>query len=135
MLVVPRRHVNVSLLTQSGFRIDADWAHGHTKAYIELQKFVMTYKAIPDFRESTGYGEVKQVLSPRWFVAGRYSYKSDSVRGVANTFESSIGFRLCRMQLIKAGYEEVNHRSTNEPDEHRFAVQFIATLLKSLSRD
>jgi hypothetical protein len=123
-----------SSLLAHGIGIDADWARGHTKAYIELQKFLMSYKVIADFRESIDYVEVRQVLSPRWFVAGRYSYQRDSARGVANTFESAVGFRVGRTQLIKTGYEEVHH-STGQPDDHRFAIQFIAMLQKSMSRN
>jgi hypothetical protein len=124
-----------STLPAHGIGLDADWAYGHTKVYVELQRFLMSYKVIPDFRESTGYGEVKQVLGPRWFVAGRYSYACDSARGAANTFESAVGFRPGRSQLIKAGYEEVRHRSPAEPGEHRFAIQFIVMLQRSVSRN
>ncbi len=88
----------------------------------------MTYKVIPDFRESAAYGEVKQVLAPRWFVAGRYSYLCDSVQGARHTIESSAGFRPNRLQIVKAGYEWQHHRSASQPDDNRFAVQLITTL-------
>jgi hypothetical protein len=126
---------NPSTLPAHAVGIDADWAHGHTRAYMELQRFLMPYKVIPDFRESTAYGELQQVLSPRWSVAGRYSYLSNSAQGVTHTIESTVGFRPNRFQLVKAGYERVQYRSATEPDEDRFAVQFITTLHKSFTRN
>jgi hypothetical protein len=124
-----------STLPAYGLGMDADWAHGHTRVYAELQRFVMTYKIIPNFRESAGYGEVKQVLAPRWFVAGRYSYLCNSVQGARHTIESAAGFRPNRLQIVKAGYEWQHYRSESQPDENRFAVQLITTLQKSLSRN
>ena len=113
--------------------MDANWAHGHTSAYMELQRFTMPYKAIPNFHESTSYGEVKQVLSPRWSVAGRYSYACNSAQGASNTFESAFEFRTDRWQLLKAGYEERRYRSTAESDDHTVGIQFITTFHKSLA--
>jgi hypothetical protein len=124
-----------STLPAHGIGMDADWAHGHTKVYVELQRFLLPYKAIPNYRESTAYGELKQVLSPRWYVAGRYGYSCDSVYGATDRYESAVGFRPGRTQLIKAGYEELHYRSADESDDHRFAIQYILTLESSISRD
>jgi hypothetical protein len=113
--------------------MDANWAHGHTSAYMELQRFTMPYTVIPNFHESTAYGEVKQVLTPRWSVAGRYSYACNNVQGASNTYEVAAGFRPDRWQLLKAGYEEQQFRSSTAPDNHTVGIQFITTFNKSLA--
>jgi hypothetical protein len=124
---------NPSTLPAHAVGMDIDWAHNHTRVYAELQRFLMPYKAIPNFHESAAYGELKQVLGPRWFVAGRYSYTCNSAQGATHIGESVVGFRPNRLQLVKVGYERVHYRSAGEPDDNRFAVQFITTLHKSLS--
>jgi hypothetical protein len=106
--------VNPSKLTAHAIGVDGNWAHGHTTAFVEVQRFVMPYTLIPDFRESAGYAEVKQVLAPRWFVAG---YRPD------------------RFQLLKAGYEFKHYSANSEHDEHVLGIQLITTFHKSVARD
>jgi hypothetical protein len=115
--------------------MDANWAHGHTSSYMELQRFTMPYKAIPNFHVSVAYGEVKQVLSPRWSLAGRYSYACDSAQGASNTYEGAVGFRADRWQLLKVGYEEKHYRSAAESFDHTVGIQFITTFHKSVTRN
>jgi hypothetical protein len=115
--------------------IDVNWAHGHTNAQGEFQKFVMPYKAIPTFRETAGYGEVRQVMSPRWFIAGRYGYSSSNAVGKEQRIETSAGFRLFRFELIKVGYEIKHYSAGSGHDDHTFAVQFVTTLHASLGRE
>ena len=102
---------NPSTLSAHALGLDVSWAHGHTSATGEVQNFVMPYKAIPDFRESTGYGEIKQGLSPRWYVAVRSGFSSANASGEEQILETSAGFRPNRLQLIKIGYE-YDHYST-----------------------
>jgi hypothetical protein len=115
--------------------IDVNWAHRHTSVLGELQQFEMPYKAIPTFRESAGYGEIKQVLSPRWFVAARYGETRSNAAGNDRRIETAAGFRLFRSELIKAGYEATHYSLGTEHYENTFAIQFITTLHTSLSRD
>ena len=51
--------VNPGKLPAHAIGLDGNWAHGHTTAFVEVQRFVMPYTVIPDFRESAGYAEVK----------------------------------------------------------------------------
>ena len=46
---------NPSKLPAHAIGLDGNWAHGHTTAFVEVQRFVMPYTVIPDFRESAGY--------------------------------------------------------------------------------
>ena len=115
--------------------IDASWAHGHTIAQGEFQKFVMPYTAIPTFRESAGYGEIRQVLSPRWFLAGRYGQSTSNAAGNERRIEASAGFRLFRFELIKAAYEVRHYSVSYKDDDHTFAVQFVTTLHAAAGRE
>ncbi len=115
--------------------VDANWAHGHTSAYAEADKFLMPYTKIPNFRESTTYGELKQVLNPRWFAAGRNSYLCNSATGGAHTVEVAAGYRPNRWQLLKFAFEEEHHRSGASPNDHTFGFQFITVLDRSFSRN
>ena len=45
--------------------------YGHWTVQGEWQGFVLPYTVIPTDREKAGYGELKRVLSPRWYVAAR----------------------------------------------------------------
>lgn len=113
--------------------VDANWAQGHTSSYMELQRFTMPYKLLPNFHVSVAYGEVKQVLNPRWSLAFRYSYSCDSAEGASNTYEGAVGFRADRWQLLKAGYEEKHYRSATDPSDHVVGIQFITTFHRSLA--
>ena len=126
---------NPSELPARAAGIDVGWAHGHTNVQGEFQKFVMTYKAIPTFRESAGYGEVRQVLGPRWFVAGRYGYSDSNAAGKEQRVETSAGFRLFRFELIKIGYETKHYSVGPQHDDHTFAMQFVTTLHASIGKE
>jgi len=126
---------NPNTLPAHALGVDSNWAHGHTSAQVELQKFVMPYKLIPTFRESAGYGEFKQVLSPRWFAAVRYGFTTTSATARMQTVETGAGFRPARCQLIKVVYEMKHYNTSSEPTSKTLVIQFVATLHKSYSRD
>jgi hypothetical protein len=126
--------VSPSKLPAHAIGIDGNWAHGHTSAFVEVQRFVMPYTVIPDFRETAGYAEVSQVLSPRWFVAGRYSITSNSATGNLNVIETTVGFRPNRFQLLKCGYELRHYSTSAQPNDNAVTVQFITTFHKSIGR-
>jgi hypothetical protein len=126
--------VNPSKLPARALGLDANWAHGHTTAYAEVQRFVMPYTVIPNFRETAGYAEIRQALAPRWFVAGRYGLSSNSASGRTNSFETVAGFRPNRFQLLKIGYEVEHYSSGTESNDNILGIQFITTLHKSASR-
>jgi hypothetical protein len=114
-------------LPASGAGIDVDWAIGHWNVRGEWQRFVMTYKAIPVFRESDAYAEVRRVLTPRWFLAGRVGYLHSNALSGADTFEAVIGFRPDRNQILKTGYI-VSHAQGTGVLEKTLLVQLVTTL-------
>ena len=95
----------------------------------------MPYKAIPTFRQSVGYGELKQVLGPRWYLAVRGGYTSANEGGNSGRIETAAGFRVNRLQLIKADYEYEHHSVGTQQSDNVFAIQFITTLHKGVGRD
>jgi hypothetical protein len=120
-----------SALPAHAIGMDANWAHRHSSAYVEVQRFVMPYTLFPNFRESAGYAELRQVLSPRWSIAGRYSLTSTNVTGRTNILETSAGLRPNRFQLLKFGYELGHTSSGSNRNNNVFALQFITTFHKS----
>jgi hypothetical protein len=125
---------NPNKLPATAIGLDVNWARGHSSAQGEVQKFVMPYQAIPTFRESAGYGEFKQVLSPRWYVAVRSGFSSANASGNEQVVETAAGFRPDRLQIIKVGYEYQHYSSGTQPDDNVLAIQFITTLHASAGR-
>jgi hypothetical protein len=115
--------------------LDANWAHGHTTAFAEVQRFVMRYTKIPSFRESAGYLEIKQVFSPRWYAAARYGLASSNATGRTNSIEVAGGFRVARWELLKVGYEFEHYSAGSEHDSKVLGIQLITMLHKSVGRE
>ena len=123
--------LNPSKLPARGEGVDANWARGHTSAYAEVQRFTLPYTKIPTLRETVGYGELRQVLSPRWFVAERYGMASNNYVTRTQSLESSAGFRPDRFQLLKVGYEFEHYSSGDENHDNIVGIQLITTFHKS----
>jgi hypothetical protein len=121
-----------SKLAAHGLGIDANWSHHHTWAFVELQRFVMPYTLIPNFRESAVYGELRQDISPRVFVAARYGYSCNSVTGKLHSIETGAGFRPNRYQLIKIAYEEQRYQGSSDTPNHTLGIQFVTSLHRTL---
>lgn len=124
---------NPSRLPAHALGLDANWAHGHTSVQGELQKFTMPYAVVPTFHEKAGYVELKQVLSPRWYAAGRYGWSKTTA--TTQTVETTAGFRPDRFQLIKVGYEVEHYSTLAEQNDRRLGIQFITTFHKSVGRE
>src|SRR6185312_2340081 len=114
-------------LPASAGGLDIEWAQGHWNVYGEWQHFLMTYHLIPAFREDAGYVEVKRVLHPRWYVAGRAGYLHESYNTGGETYEATIGYRPNARQLVKVGYSLGRDRQSGALDPV-FGVQFVTTL-------
>jgi hypothetical protein len=127
--------VSPSKLPAHAIGLDANWAHGHTTAFAEVQRFVMPYTKIPSFRESAGYLEMKQVFSPRWYAAGRYGLASSNATGRTNSIEVAGGFRVARWELLKVGYEFEHYSAGSEHDSKVLGIQLITILHKSFGRE
>jgi len=123
---------NPSKLPAHALGIDGNWSHGHTSAFVELQKFVMPYTLIPNFRESAVYGELRQDISPRWFVAARLGYTCNSVAAKLYSVETAAAFRPNRFQLIKIAYEEQRYQGSAETPNHTLGIQFVTSLHRTL---
>jgi hypothetical protein len=126
---------NPSKLPAHAVGLDANWAHGHTTAFAEVQRFVMPYTKIPDFRESAGYLEIKQVFSPRWYAAGRYALASSNATGRTSSIEVAGGYRVARWELLKVGYEFEHYSSGSDHDSKVLGIQLITILHKSVGRE
>ena len=122
---------NPSKLRAHGLGLDGAWEHGHTRIFMEANTFELPYTVVPSFRESAGYAEIREVLSPRWFVAGRLGLTSNNISARTCSFETSAGFRPNRLQLLKIGYELEHYTFGSRRDTNTFALQYITILHKS----
>ena len=99
---------------------------------MEEDRFVFPYTVIPNFREMAGYFELKQVLSPRWYLAFRPGYTAASEGGDSRVLESAAGFRPNRFQLIKVDYEIEHYTDESLRNQSTLALQWVTTLHKAL---
>ena len=95
---------NPKTLPALGLGLEAEWGWGHWNVWGEVQHFKMEYREIPNFTQNTGYAEVRRVLSPRWYVAGRVGYLRANAFAGSETYEFAAGFRPDAHQLIKFDY-------------------------------
>jgi hypothetical protein len=107
--------------------LDVQWSRGHWTAQGELQSFRKPYRAMPTFTQQAGYGEIRRVLHPQWYVASRIGYVRSNVSAVEKTIETAVGFRPNAHQLIKAGYQIVNGPKTPGTLGNTFAIQMVTT--------
>ena len=124
-----------SSLPAHALGVDANWAHGHWTAMGELQKFVMPLTAAPTVRQLAGYGELKRVLNPRWYVAARIGASSANAYGNVECYEAAAGFRPNRLQLIKIEYELERYSVGTVHNEDTLAIQFVTTLHRAFAKN
>lgn len=123
-------------LPASAYGLEAQWGHGPWNAYAELQQFQFAYNVIPTFRENTGYLELRRVLHPRWYVATRLSYRRANLGPALQVYETAIGYRPNRWQLIKVGYEIQQSPAIRGLSANTFAIQLVTVFRPlSISRD
>lgn len=91
-------------LPATALGLDVQFGAGPWNAYGEWQHFRMDYHAIPTFTEHTGYGELRRVLDPRWFVAARVEYVRFGGFPGYQRYEAGVGYRPNRFQLAKLSY-------------------------------
>ncbi|HEY4359652.1 MAG TPA: hypothetical protein VGN17_01725 [Bryobacteraceae bacterium] len=108
--------------------IDVAWGRGPWNVCGEWQRFQMDYEAIPTFHEQVGYGEVRRVLSPRWYLAERISYLSASAFPGYQVYETAVGYRPGAQQLVKVGYEAEQGSAIKGTQNNVFAVQYVIAL-------
>jgi len=119
-----------------GLGLDVQWGWGHWNVWGELQRFQMDYRAIPTFTQHMGYAEVRRILNPRWYAAGRVSYLRASAFPGSQTYEFAAGFRPMTHQLIKFGYTVQQGAFYPGTEGNIAAIEFVTSLRAiSLARD
>ncbi|MGI8744470.1 MAG: hypothetical protein ACR2NN_18230 [Bryobacteraceae bacterium] len=121
-------------LPATAYGLDVQWGRGPWTVYGEYQRFQMTYHAIPTYKESVAYVEARRVLHPRWYVATRagYSHDYDTTR----EYETIVGFRPNRRQLLKIGYDIRQSPDTPGTLGNHLAVQLVTVFRPiSIARD
>jgi hypothetical protein len=112
-------------LPGSAYGADVQWGHGTWNVYGEWQRFQFDYRAIPTFKEHTGYAEVRRVLNPRWYAATRLGYLRANAGPGLEVYEVVAGFRPNRYQLVKAGYEIQHGPAIRGTLANVFTVQLV----------
>jgi hypothetical protein len=115
-------------LPGSAIGADVQFAKGHWNVNGEWQYFHMDYRLIPVFTTNTGYAEVRRVLHPRWYVAGRVGYMRASAYTAPNVFEMAVGYRPNAHQLVKLEYEVQQSSVIHGTQANTLAIQVVTTL-------
>jgi len=127
--------------TAHGVGVDGQWAQGRFSARAEWQHFQF---GAPNFATppsaSFGYGELKTVLTPRFYVAARGGALStgsvtDAYGATAGSFAPSLtslelggGVWLSRQMLFKASYGWLHTDGQTNNRNNVFGVQLVATI-------
>jgi hypothetical protein len=123
-------------LPASAIGLDVEWGWGHWNAWGELQRFQMDYHVIPTFTQHMGYGEVRRILSPRWYGAVRVGYQRFSASPGSQTYEFASGFRPNPHQLIKLSYTIQQGAEFPGTRGNISAIEFVTSFRAiSLARD
>ena len=108
--------------------VDAQWGTGHWNINGEWQHFRMDYTVIPPFTESVGYGEVRLVVHPRWYLATRIGYVSPSAIQGWRSYEAAVGYRAGKYELVKLEYGRLQGPNISGTQQNTLAIQFVTTL-------
>jgi hypothetical protein len=123
-------------LPATAYGLEVQWGRGPWNAYAELQRFQFDYHVIPTFTENTGYVELRRVLHPRWYVAARLSYLRSNSEPPLQVYETVVGYRPNRIQLIKVGYEIQQGQYIRGTLANTFGVQLVTAFRPvSIARD
>jgi hypothetical protein len=115
-------------LPGTGYSIELEAARGPWNFYSEIQRFQYAYHVIPTFSENVWYAEVKRTLSPRWYAAFRINHLSGDYGIWQTVYETSIGFRPNRFQVVKIDYERQNGPVTAGALGNVLALQLVTRL-------
>ena len=112
-------------LPATGYGVDIQWGRGPWNLYGEASHFQYAYKKIPTFNTHTGYGEVRRVLTPRWYAAARIGYMRPLGYAGSEVYEIAVGFRPAANQLLKFGYSLGHQSGSPDGPEHAVTIQFV----------
>lgn len=118
----------------SGAGMEVNWARAHTNVQGEVQRFVMPSPIKRTIHKIAGYGELKQVLAPRWYVASRVGFLSSNNWSDATSYEAAAGYRPNRFQLVKFSFESEHYGYGSHRFANTFGIQLVTTLQKSMGR-
>jgi hypothetical protein len=108
--------------------VDVQFGGGPWNVFGEWQHFRMDYHVIPVFTEHTGYGEVRRVLSPRWFLATRLEYIRSSALPGYQRYETGMGYRPNRWQVAKLSYGVEQGAAVRSLAESVVTFQLVTSL-------
>ena len=120
--------IHSRLLPASGLGLDVQFARGHWYVKGELNRFLKAYTVFPTLRQSMGWGELKYVLSPRWYLAGRANYHRSNLIPGGEAYEFAVGYRQSRRNLVKVGYQIARGPRTRGSLDNVLAIQFVMKL-------
>ena len=125
----------------TGVGIDAQWSGGRWSASGEWQRFRFES---PNFTVPPGvsaaYLEVKAIVTPRLYLAGRLGRQSyGAIADVSGrsasafspsqqSYEFAAGYRLNRSQLLKVGYEWLRTDGSHGTHDNVLGIQFVTTI-------
>jgi hypothetical protein len=125
----------------SGFGADAQWNHGHWSTTGEWQTFRFdspNFVVAPSI--ASGYGEVKRVLTPRFYVAGRagylnsgrvvdrYGVSAASFASDLQSYEFGAGAWLNHFELLKASYSWLRIPGLPGTRTNVLGIQFVTSI-------
>ena len=114
-------------LPGAGYGLDLQFARGHWYVNAELQRFQLAYKIVPTFSMLAGYGELKYVFHPRWYVATRVGHRQSNRSPERDVFEFAVGFRPNRVQLVKVGYQMPRGPGVETREDSILGIQLVTT--------
>jgi len=115
-------------LPATGQGADVQWARGHWNVNGEFLHLHQTYRLIPHFITTAGYGEVKFTINPRWFLAGRAGTRRRTAGlGRDQSYELVVGFRPMRDQLLKVGYLALQKPVSPATRDNVLGIQYVFT--------
>jgi len=114
-------------LPATAFGVDVQWGRGPLNVYGEWQRFNLDYRAIPTFKQHTGYVEARWVLHPRWYIASRIGYLRANAGTSLQTNEFTAGFRPNRYQVAKLSYEIAPGQQSRSTRDNTLAIQLVTS--------
>ena len=117
--------IHSKLLPASGLGLDVQFARGHWYANGEINHFRKAYTVIPTLTQSVGWGELKYVVHPRWYLAGRLNYSRSNLIPSREQYEFVVGYRQSRNSLVKVGYQVVRGARIRGNLDNVLAVQLV----------
>jgi hypothetical protein len=120
--------IHPKLLPATGVGLDVQFSRGHWYFNGEVNRFIKAYTVEPTSTKWMTWGEVKRVLHPRWYVAGRVNYDRSNRRRRRKAYEFAIGYRQARNRLIKVGYQAVHGARTRGALDNVLAVQLVVKI-------